>query len=225
VYSKRKVNFDKIEDAITLLEEGSISNRKIASKVGLANTFVSAINRSFLTTGKWPERKKNIRVNLELEGDDVRFTLGKSKVPNKINIDKDFCRLIGYYLAEGSVDKHKNRANSLGIVLTFGKHEEDYIEDVSNLIEKIFKIKPHTITQESTTKVYLGNSVIGHLFKKLFGTGSKNKKINTLLNLKKELQLEILKGWIRGANSAHLKRSSKTIYVNLKLVKDRNVNF
>lgn len=219
-YANRKIDFDKIESAIVLLEEGSHSNRQIASMVGLGNTFVSTINRNYQVTGEWPEEYKKTEIKPVIEGNYIRFSLGKNEVPNKIPVDKDFCRLVGYYLAEGNVSKHKKRANSYETVFTFGENEEEYVNEVMDLIEKIFKVQPNKCKDKSTLKVAIGNSIIGLLFKKLFGTGAKKKKITKLLNLKNELQLEILKGYIRGDGDENIycATSSPTLANQLFLI-------
>lgn len=60
-------------------------------------------------------------------------------IPSVIKIDGDFARLIGYYLAEGwiSEDGKKNGAIRKRISFSFGAHEEEYINDVKNILNKL----------------------------------------------------------------------------------------
>ena len=55
-----------------------------------------------------------------------------NRVVEKIEITEDLMRLIGYYLAEGSLTKGNYR-----IQFTFGQHEIDYINDCMRIIRKL----------------------------------------------------------------------------------------
>ena len=75
-------------------------------------------------------------LELREEGDFViphKETHTAIRLKNKIRLDGDFLRLFGYYLAEGSSSRHDLR-------FYFNKNETEYVNDVSQLIEKII---PH----------------------------------------------------------------------------------
>ncbi len=75
--------------------------------------------------------KAEIAYNL----DDLKIKNVTSKtLPAKFPVNEDFCRLLGYYVAEGYVNK------SAGIVIT--NSNKEIIEDISNITQKLFGIKP-----------------------------------------------------------------------------------
>jgi uncharacterized protein (TIGR00375 family) len=125
--------------------------------------------------------------NIDLE----HIVLGNKK----IELNKDFCRLVGYYIAEGyTQDKD-------AIAFTFNTSENGYIYDVCFLMNKIFRLKPSKRKTENDIVFYSKN--LTKSFQSLFYTKipykSFNKKLpEFMLNLPEEKQVEILKGWWRG---------------------------
>ena len=55
-----------------------------------------------------------------------------SSLPNRIKVDKEFCRLMGYYLAEGYTDSRDS------ISFCFSDGEKKYIRDLQYLMKKVF---------------------------------------------------------------------------------------
>ena len=103
-------------------------------------------------------------LNLKTEGDFIiprKTTYTSVKIKNKILLDKDFMRLVGYYLAEGSASRHELR-------FYFNKNEEEYISDVSYLLEKYFGIKPKINHKDSVSAISINSRIISDLFKILF---------------------------------------------------------
>ena len=139
--------------------------------------------------------------SLLAEGDYVRFKGGKRSIPNEINIDNDFLRLVGYFLAEGCVSKDKNRPNSYVMIISFHENEKSYIEDVQNIIFKIFGVKPTVcyIKKDKSVHICFSNSIISLIFSRLFGCNSHSMRIpSEFLFLPIEKQKELLKGILRG---------------------------
>ncbi len=187
----RKVPIEKIKIAIELGNNG-YSTRNIANVTGLSKSYVASIIKSN------PKDKKTVENNLEIQGDKIRFRLSES-IPAKIKITKDFCRLIGYYLAEGSTSKHKRRPNSYEISWTFNKKEKTYIEDVKNIVKTSFNLEPRIINQNNVTRIYISNSVLGILLLEMFGKDGKNKHLpDYLMSLEPIYLQEILRGWLLG---------------------------
>lgn len=187
----RKVSYDKMKVAIELYNTG-LSTRKIAFETGLSKSFVhTLINNRF-------EEKKKVENNLEIQDSLIGFRLSK-KIPAKLKITKELCRLFGYYLAEGSITKNIKRPNSWEISWTFNKNEVAYVNDVKNLVESIFGLDARLLNQNNVTRVCLSNSVICMLFESMFGKSSGSKHIpHFMLTLEKEHLEELLKGWILG---------------------------
>ncbi|HIG97093.1 MAG TPA: radical SAM protein [Candidatus Aenigmarchaeota archaeon] len=187
----RRVPFEKIKIAIQLHNDG-LSTRQIASKTGLGKSFVhTVVNNDF-------DEKKRIKNELEVNDGRIGFTLSED-IPSRLPISKDLMRLFGYYLAEGSVSKNKNRQNSYEISWTFNKNEHAYIEDVKTIIKDVLGLGPFIVNQENVTRVCVSNAVFAMLIEKLFGSGSENKAIpDFIISLKPEFLEELMKGWILG---------------------------
>ncbi|TSC88072.1 MAG: Mja hyp1 intein [Microgenomates group bacterium Gr01-1014_7] len=128
----------------------------------------------------------------------------------QIQIDESFCRLIGYYLAEGSLSTTKGH-----ISLAFNQSESVYIEDVKQLIEKVFGIKHIRIYRRLNNKgveITIYSKLISELFAKLFYTDNSHKAFNKnlpdwMLHLPEFLQAQILLGWWRGDHGYTVSRS------------------
>ncbi|MEM3622770.1 MAG: LAGLIDADG family homing endonuclease [Candidatus Bathyarchaeia archaeon] len=143
------------------------------------------------------------------------------KVPNVLKLDADLMRLIGYYLAEGSVSWN-------GLHFAFHCNEHEYHEDVSKIIRKI---------SFHHTKIFRGKQDLGvdivvyslplANFMKQFGTKSKEKHLpEWVLKLPIEKQAELIKGFWRGDGSKSKNRfrmstSSQTLAFQLSLILHR----
>lgn len=187
----RKVPYEKIKLAVQLHSSG-LSTRQIASETGLSKSFVhTAINGNL-------KEKKTVENKIEINNDKISFKFSRS-VPAKLPISKNMMRLFGYYLAEGSVSKSKNRPNSYEVSWTFNRNELTYIEDVCNTIREIFDIEPFLVNQNNVTRICVSNAIIGLLIKNLFGSGSDKKSIpGFMMAFHPEFLAELLKGWILG---------------------------
>ena len=99
------------------------------------------------------------------------------KIPASIKIDEGLCRLIGYFLAEGSYQN--------GIIFSFGAHENDLIEDVVKLSSSIFGITPR-LRKNSAGKginIEVESKNVEIVFKEAFGIrgGADKKRIPSFL--------------------------------------------
>src|SRR3989344_6115110 len=69
--------------------------------------------------------------------DEIYLVTGRgpsfNKIKAQIDIDEDFCRLIGYYLSEGCITKDK----SLRTRLVFNIKEKESIEDLRKGIKQL----------------------------------------------------------------------------------------
>lgn len=75
---------------------------------------------------------------------EFSFTHHGHFVTESVPITKELMRLIGYYLAEGSVDPIGNRVS-----LTFGEREDTYVEDSKSIVEQLDPIQYYSIAAES----------------------------------------------------------------------------
>jgi ribonucleoside-diphosphate reductase alpha chain len=97
-----------------------------------------------------------------------------NKVKSRIKIDYDFMRFLGYYLAEGYINKNGNK---LSIVFTFGIKDKEFIEDVISLSKKLFDITPSVKeNKDNSVRITINSTYIAQFIKNLVGTGF-NKKV------------------------------------------------
>lgn len=122
---------------------------------------------------------------------------GFSEIEVKIPSTPDLFRLIGYYLAEGSI--------SSGHYLNFSFHEKEreYIQDVKNLVNSIFQVKTQSIREvhhkkNHGTSVVISSTKLCRIFKK-FGTSAAKKQIPLwVMQAALEKQAQLVLGWYRG---------------------------
>ena len=111
------------------------------------------------------------------------------KLPRRISINDSFLRLIGYYLAEGSVI---TKACKGQLTFSFGAHEHEYINDVINIMKRIFGLEAKIKKNHNALNIYCYSARLARFFKKNFGTGAKNKRLPhwaLLLPIKKQKAL------------------------------------
>jgi len=122
-------------------------------------------------------------------------------VHDRIKVDKDFCRLIGYYLAEG----YTNSRDCVGFC--FLEKEEGYLDDVINLMSKCFGIglsKKRKDKRSRGVELVFYSKILCELFGSLFYQSLKSKKAadkmlpEWALWLPIDKQAEIIRGWWRG---------------------------
>lgn len=194
IYNKkaRKIDEDSIDRIRTKYEKYKSINR-IAKEESKSRNFVKKRLEKNLN--------ENIKYNIKLMKNDgkLRWKLSRKQISSHIKLDESFLRFIGYYLAEGHINKYKNRPNSYELILTFNKNEKEYIDDCVRIIENVFNEHPRILISNNTTRIMLANSLVGYLFNRLFGSNSNNKKFPPeyffLPSLK---QKEILIGLLNG---------------------------
>ncbi len=144
-------------------------------------------------------------------------------IKNTIRITPDFCRLIGYYLAEGYLNKRNNC-----LQFSFNVGEEDYIRDVRNLIKEYFNVSLKKIRKRNGYELYFYSKPMVKFFEKLFYQPEKENKApfkrlpDWVLYLPKYKQIEIFRGWWRGdtgvSTSEILASQMKLICLRLGIV-------
>ncbi len=114
------------------------------------------------------------------------------RLKDKILINKSFLRLVGYYLAEGSITHE-------GVNIYFNKDEKKYIKDTTGLIKEVFSLKPFVKRENNVARICIFSTLVRDLFYSLFGKLAPYKKIpHWMLFLPQEKQAELIKGWYRG---------------------------
>ncbi|MBM3253354.1 MAG: hypothetical protein FJZ16_03800 [Candidatus Omnitrophica bacterium] len=148
-----------------------------------------------------------------------------NRLENVIKIDKDFCRLSGYFISEG----YTNGRDCLSF--SFNSRELDYIKDVKQLMKDIFNISLSNMQVKkgvNGVELIFYSKILLKLFSKLFYANNLNKRAyskrlpNWMLKLPFEKQVEILKGWWRGdtgyTSSRILMNQMKIILLRLGII-------
>lgn len=123
-----------------------------------------------------------------------------------VPITKEFMRLVGYYLAEGSI------SSGSYLNFSFASEEENLIEDVIKLIKEIFgvdKVKKVVYKKNHGTSVVVSSVKLCRIFEN-FGKKNYLKSVpDWALKLDKDRQGELIKGWYLGdGNYYHKKHES-----------------
>lgn len=111
--------------------------------------------------------------------------------PLKIKLTKEFAKLLGYYLAEGSAPRH--------ISLVIGKHEKDILEEIKESINKILPSNIHVYERGNSYEIHFGARTLKTIFKKWFGDNAKTKKIpDFVFSSSNEFKINFLGAYING---------------------------
>ena len=164
---------------------------------------------------------------LIVEGDRVYY-VGRNQygaefkhhcsAPRYIKLDEDFWRLVGYYLAEGSIAYHNDKVE--GVVWTFGADEDEYVNDVVSILRKLGFEAHVRQPKPSVKQVWCYSTVLGLVFERLFGRYHDGKKLpEWVLYLPESKLRELLKGLFRGDGAVEARGSC----VRLELVNERLV--
>jgi dTDP-4-amino-4,6-dideoxygalactose transaminase/intein/homing endonuclease len=125
--------------------------------------------------------------------------------------DRDLARLIGYWLAEGSLAsglKGKsgytdNKYKFYRVDFAFNRHEVEYINDVEHLMKKYFNSSMSKRERGDGASISFKTRSGYEFFKQNFGTGAINKKLpKVIYHWPNYLYSEILNGYWRGDGSS-----------------------
>ncbi len=138
----------------------------------------------------------------------------KSKdLPDKIVLDENFLRLVGYYLAEGYVRTDKCKG-TVGFV--FNAKETVFINDVIESMKSSFGLELSSKrTVRNATDIQFYSARTARFFARNFGKGALNKKIpHEFLLLPSERQKALICGLWRGDGYV---RPSASKYVTISM--------
>lgn len=172
--------------SIFFYEDGEIRQKKIQdAKIG---------DLIVLSRAKFFENKPK-EILITTEGFDNR----RNTTPNEFVIDSDFCRLLGYFIAEGSYEYCRNIIH--GIVFTFGGYEieQNYIDDVVSILRSR-GLEPSIYKKKNKTQIKVCKKWLGQLFQSLnTGNHAITKRVpDIIFNLNEICRLEFLKGLYAG---------------------------
>jgi transcription initiation factor TFIIB len=118
-----------------------------------------------------------------------------NEFPVSVNIDTDFCRLLGFYAAEGHCTEHD-------VVFSFGEHEREYIDDVKKIINEKFGLEgKERHNGISAIQIEFNSKILSLFFKKvlLVGDNVYEKRVpNLIYLLPDEMKMSFLEGYVNG---------------------------
>lgn len=163
--------------------------------------------KKYLKILDFPENKLKFNVNVPLNKFDgninyKNYYLGKTTTPIKLKIkfDEYLCYLLGWYLGDGSPSKGKK--NPYRHCLSLGPDKKHYLIKIVNAIKKSLGVNVVLDKKEDANCLVVHfNSYTFDKFLQSVGLSGKkasNKFVpNSIFNLKKDLQIEFLKGLIQ----------------------------
>jgi nitrogen fixation NifU-like protein len=143
-----------------------------------------------------PGETKDVDI-VDFDVDKPKWDFKSKPLPDRLKIDNNFCRLAGYYLAEGYVRTDRSKG-TVGFV--FNSKEKMYIKDVILLMRKSFRISPaKQRLLHNAIDLEFYSARLARFFEREFGKGARNKRIPFwIMQLPLEKQRELLCGLWRG---------------------------
>lgn len=135
--------------------------------------------------------------SFDFESKNWRLNLN---MPKSITITEDFCRLLGYYVAEGSVS---NYGKGYSTRFSFNKKETRYITDVYKILESI-GLNYYITTQNNVTHVGVKSTPLSLFIADILGCGrgAKTKSLPEFIYFtSRRMKEEFLCGYFRGDGS------------------------
>ena len=154
--------------------------------------------RHYKTIPLWVLNEFSRQINIydyNLNNCKIGIYSGKSELPLKINIDKDFIRLLGLFIAEGTArDNH--------LVFSFGSHEVEYIDEIRRITKNLFKVSDNVYAKNtSATQIQFNSKLLSILFRDILKTGSNaiTKRIPEIIySVPMEFKKEFLMAYLDG---------------------------
>jgi len=118
-------------------------------------------------------------------------------IPKSININQDFCRLLGYYVSEGAIS---NYGKGYSIRFSFNKNETKYITDICRILESL-GLNYYLTTQNSVTHVGVKSTPLSLFIADTLGCGrGANAKClpEFIYFVSRSMKEEFLSGYFRG---------------------------
>lgn len=127
---------------------------------------------------------RRARARKGLKGQVSSYSKQINPIASSINIDYDFGKFIGLYLADGYVMREKRENDSLvsrGVSFTFNSNTDiKSIEFIENYVKDIFKISTHRkVNKDGSTNVIIHSTLLGNIVYQLVGTDFDKKIIHT----------------------------------------------
>ncbi|QLH05726.1 hypothetical protein [Nitrosopumilus ureiphilus] len=135
--------------------------------------------------------------SFNFESTNWRF---RHNMPESISITPEFCRLLGYYVSEGSVS---NYGKGYSTRFSFNKNEIKYISDVCKILEHL-ELNYYITTQKNVTHVGVKSTPFSLFVADTLGCGREsNSKClpEFIFFVSREMKEQFVSGYFRGDGS------------------------
>jgi UDPglucose 6-dehydrogenase len=145
-----------------------------------------------------------------------------------ITLDKNFCRLLGYYASEGHIHQEQcERGERSRIIFHFNRKEYEYIDDVCNILDNLgISYRKAKQSQFHTVSIIISSRIFAFLIKDVLkcGIDSYTAQIPEIIySLNKEKKEAFLSGTFRGDGHIAFPQNTQAIVydfgsISLKLI-------
>lgn len=183
-------------EAVVVATQQGKSSREIGAAMGKDASYIRHI-RSKMNRGLALDERSG---GLLIEANRIRFpNEHRPGIPDQVELNADFARLLGLYCAEGCVTRSNNRPNTNTLNFSFSHAETHLVEEVRQLLRNCLGIASHLVRQRTTLAVSASKSSAALLFKALAGGRSHEKRVPEIIfNAPKETVLSFLNAYIEG---------------------------
>jgi len=222
---------DKI-DLIGLINESDFLKKiKVRPILGSFSQFKDTLHSSINlpTSVKYEFFRKNYlplevylmlekKENMPFKREDIFLFTSKGDTtytPATIGLNKNFWKLVGYYLAEGNISYEKcKRGTRARIQFHFHKCEREYIDDVCKILKQLGIKYALQYRGEITTTVVVSSRIFACLLDDILSLGSNSyeKRIPNILFFEDEAKKKaLLCGLFRGDGYVEFHNNSKAV--------------
>ncbi|HXG68791.1 MAG TPA: radical SAM protein [Blastocatellia bacterium] len=154
-----------------------------------------------------------------IEGETLRFPNERRPgIPLAIPLSTDFAKLLGYYCAEGSVIRGKNRPNSYTLSFSFSHSEPELVEEVCGLLRLCLGVEASIVKRATTLAASVGKSSAALLFQSLAGRHTSGKRVpQAILNAPRHITQAFLDAYVQGDGHRYVNGKISVTTVSRKL--------
>ena len=176
----------------------------------------------WMPVGEWKDQSHALLPTTLGEEKQTIFTTGDGKV---IELDSRMGRLIGLFLAEGSIDK--NHHGPYRVRFSFGRHEVPLVEEVCGLAKELFGLNAsarNLPSKPSVTLVDISNVNVARLFASLIPGNVYTKRVPACVRTSpRSVRFATIKGWIDGDGHSRVDEingglTAKTVGVSVSIL-------
>ncbi len=134
--------------------------------------------------------------------------------PASIDLNEEFWRLVGYYLAEGHIHHEKaKRGIRSRVIFTFNVKEKEYVDDVCEILSNL-GVRFLRGKYSNTARITVSSKIFAYLLENILGCGtdSYTAKSPDFIFLQEELAKKaLLCGLFRGDGYPYFHKKSKSV--------------